>query len=152
LDLLDGHWRRYQGRMANLKLSPAIEALPWMPVAPGFDLKLVRGGDDDDTCVEVLRLQPGTVIPRHRHTGEVHAWHLTGQRKLLDTGEILGAGSYLYEPPGNVDSWMAVGDTPLVVFVTLRGAVEYLDDAGVVTHRASIAATTAKYRDLVSRA
>ena len=24
--------------------------LPWMPVSPGFELKLLRGGDDDDVC------------------------------------------------------------------------------------------------------
>ena len=125
--------------------------LPWLPISPGFDLKLVRGVTDDDseTRVLLLRVQPGTVIGRHRHTGEVHAFHISGQRKLLDTGEVLGPGTYLYEPPGNIDSWMAVGDEPLVVFLTLSGRIDYLDDAGTVIKQSTAATTRARYRALL---
>ena len=117
--------------MPNPTLSPEIDSLPWQPVRPGFSVKLLRGGGDDDTRVQLLRLEPGTVIPRHRHTGEVHAWNLAGSRKLLETGEVIGPGGYVYEPPGNLDSWMAVGDEPLVVFVTVRGATEYVGADGL---------------------
>lgn len=120
--------------------------LPWAPVAPGFDLKVLHGQYDDDTRALVLRLQPGTVIRRHRHTGEVHAFNLQGSRKLLDTGEIIGPGGYVYEPPGNEDSWMAVGDEPLVVFVTVREVIEELDDDGQVTARMSTASVADHYR------
>jgi quercetin dioxygenase-like cupin family protein len=138
--------------MTTFALSPAIESLPWLPVSPGFDLKLVRGGTDDDTRALILRLQPGTVVARHRHTGEIHALHLAGQRKLLDTGEIIGPGGYVYEPTGNIDSWMAVGDEPLVIFLTARGAIEYLDDRGQVARRSTTAQLTATYRELAARA
>jgi quercetin dioxygenase-like cupin family protein len=117
--------------MPHPTLSPEIESLPWQPVRPGFSVKLLRGGDDDDTRVQLLRLEPGTVIPRHRHTGEVHAWNLAGSRTLLETGELVGPGGYVYEPPGNIDSWMAVGDEPLIVFVTVRGAIEYVGDDAI---------------------
>ncbi len=129
-----------------------LDTIPWMQVTPGFEMKLVRGETDDDTETRalLLRLQPGTIVARHRHTGEVHAYHLAGQRKLLDTGAIVGAGSYVYEPPGNVDSWMAVGDEPLLAFVTLSGAVEYLDDAGHVVTRATAATARARHRALVA--
>ena len=33
-----------------------------------------------------LRLEPGTVVPLHRHHGEVHGYNLAGERKLLPTG------------------------------------------------------------------
>jgi 2,4'-dihydroxyacetophenone dioxygenase len=45
---------------------------------------------------------------------EVHALNLAGTRKLLDTGEVVGPGGYVYEPAGNVDSWMAIGDRRFV--------------------------------------
>jgi 2,4'-dihydroxyacetophenone dioxygenase len=139
--------------MKNFTLSDAIEDLPWLAIAPGFDLKVVRGGDsDDDTRVLVLRVQPGTVVARHRHTGEIHALQLAGQRKLLDTGEVIGPGGYVYEPPGNEDSWMAVGEEPLVVFLTARGAIEYLGERGEVTARSTTTTVTAKWRQLVARA
>lgn len=86
--------------------------LPWQPISPGFSLKVVRGGGDDDTRVLLLRVEPGTVIGRHRHGGEVHALQLAGQRELLDTGEVVGPGGYVYEPPGNVDSWRRSATSP----------------------------------------
>lgn len=132
-------------RTAAVPSLPA-EELPWFPVAPGFDLKVLHGGADDDTRALLLRLAPGTVVGRHRHEGEVHAWHLSGARELLDTGEVLGAGTYLHEPPGNVDSWRAVGDRPLVAFVTVRGAIASLDGQGRVTARDTTASLTEAYR------
>ena len=38
----------------------------------------------------------------------------------------------MYEPTGNVDSWMAVGDEPVVVHIISYGAMEYLDEKGEV--------------------
>src|SRR5512135_3164172 len=121
--------------MSNpFSLSPAIDALPWQPISRGFSLKVVKGGLDEDTRVLVLRLEPGTVIARHRHTGEIHALNLVGSRKILETGEVIGPGGYVYEPPGNIDSWMAIVDEPVIVFLTARGAIEYLGDDGNVTN------------------
>ena len=132
--------------MTDLSCSPATDALPWQLVAPGFHRKLLHGGDDRDTRVQLLRLEPGTVVARHRHAGEVHAINLTGWRKLLDTGELVGPGGYVYEPPGNVDSWMAIGDSPVIVFVTVRGALDFLDDNDAVISRTTTGAATESYR------
>jgi hypothetical protein len=52
----------------------------------------------------------------------------------------------VYEPAGNVDSWMAVGDEPCVVFVVAHGAVEYLDDEGRVLRRSTTGTTGDAYR------
>lgn len=120
--------------LAAGSLLDGAAALPWSPISPGFDLKLLHGTRDDDTRALLLRLAPGTVIPRHRHEGEAHALNLAGQRQL-DTGELIGPGGYVYEPAGNVDSWRAVGEETVIVFVTVRGALEYLDEAGEVISR-----------------
>lgn len=126
---------------------PVLEtSLPWQPISNGFSLKALRATSDREARVLLLRLEPGTVIPRHRHSGEVHAYNLAGRRKLLETGEIVGPGGYVYEPAGNVDSWMAVGDETLVVLVVVRGAVEYLDDAGQVLSRSTTGSTGEAYR------
>ncbi len=137
--------------MTHPTFSPAIDALPWQPLRPGFSVKLLRGGGDDDTRVQLLRLEPGTVIPRHRHTGEVHAWNLAGSRKLLETGEVIGPGGYVYEPPGNLDSWMAIGEEPLIVLVTVRGSIQYVDDAGApLADRTTTSSVTASWSRFVA--
>ena len=127
-------------------MSPAIEALPWQPISPGFSLKVIRGStDDDDTRVLLLKLEPGTVIERHRHSGEIHALNIAGTRQL-DSGELVGPGGYVYEPPGNVDSWRAIGDVPVIVFLTARGIIEYVDEHGEVLRRTSTRSVTDGYR------
>ena len=120
--------------------------LPWIPVREGLSFKPVRFFSDDRGWMLLLRVEPGTVIARHRHTGDVHAYHLEGQRMLIDTGGVLGPGSYLYEPSGNVDSWKAVGDQPLIAYITVNGAVEYLDDRDQVTSRATCNGQIERYR------
>lgn len=112
----------------------ADDAVPWVPLSPGKSFKPLRFLREDRGFVELLRLEPGETIPLHRHTGETHAFNLEGSRALC-TGETIGPGGYVYEPPGNTDSWRVVGDAPLVVLVVVLGAVEYLGPDGAVTHR-----------------
>jgi quercetin dioxygenase-like cupin family protein len=135
----------------TFSLSPAIDALPWQPIRPGFSLKVIKPGADDETAVLLLRLEPGTVIARHRHTGEIHALNLAGSREILDTGEVIGPGGYVYEPPGNVDSWRAIGDTPVIVFLTRSGAIEYLDERGGVKSSTTSRDVSEGYRAFASR-
>jgi hypothetical protein len=109
--------------------TPGIE---WIFLRQGVSFRPVRFGLDGWTLQ--LRVEPGTTITRHRHTVEVHAINISGRRELIETGEIVGPGTYVYEPPGNVDSWRCVGDEPCVVHISLTGRVEYLDDDGNVIH------------------
>ena len=108
------------------------QSIPWIPLGPGESFKPLRFGRD--RRVLLLRVEPGTVIPRHRHLGEVHAFNVAGSRHL-DTGEIVGPGAYVYEPAGNVDSWTAVGDEPVIVHITSFGAMEYLGEGDEVLRR-----------------
>ena len=81
----------------------------------------------------------------HRHTGDVHAYNLKGQRRLC-SGEIVGHGDYVHESGGNIDWWEAVGDEPLIVFVVVMGSVEYIDHTGEVKRRITTADRIDDYR------
>jgi 2,4'-dihydroxyacetophenone dioxygenase len=111
--------------------------IPWIPLGPGESFKPLRFLANDRGRVLLLRMEPGTLAPRHRHLGEVHAFNLSGSRKLIESGEIVGPGGYVYEPAGNVDSWMAVGDEPVIVHITSFGPMEYLDEHDQVLRRDS---------------
>jgi 2,4'-dihydroxyacetophenone dioxygenase len=110
-------------------------SIPWIPLGPGESFKPLRFLSNDRGRVLLLRLDPGTIVPRHRHLGEVHGFNIAGSRKLIESGEIAGPGAYVYEPAGNVDSWMAVGDEPVIVHITSFGAMEYLGDDDQVLRR-----------------
>jgi 2,4'-dihydroxyacetophenone dioxygenase len=127
-------------------------SLPWQPISPGFSQKLLRGGGDADARVVLLRLEPGVIVPLHRHEGDVHAFNLAGSRTLLETGETVGPGGYVYEPPGNVDSWMSVGEEPTVVLVVVRGAMETLGEDGNVVERTTTRSATEGYREFLRSA
>lgn len=99
----------------------------------------------------LLRLEPGTIIPRHRHTGEVHAFNIAGSRQILTTAELVRAGNYLYEPVGNIDAWQAVGDDVCIVHIEANGRVEYLDDDDNVVRYTSAATARADYLEWCSR-
>ncbi len=122
----------------------AKDAAPWIPLSEGKSFKPLRFLSGDRGFVELLRLDPGTEIPLHRHTGEVHALNLEGSRQLC-TGELIGPGDYVYEPAGNTDTWKAVGDVPLVVMVIVMGSVEYLGRNNTVTARYSAETLKATY-------
>ncbi|HVR40042.1 MAG TPA: 2,4'-dihydroxyacetophenone dioxygenase family protein [Thermoanaerobaculia bacterium] len=129
-----------------MKLTIDSEALPWGPAKDGISAKPLHFFPNDRGWDLLLRVEPGTVVKRHRHTGEVHAFNLSGSRKLIETGEVVGPGGYVYEPAGNVDSWMAVGDEPAIVHVVVKGAVEYLDQNDNVIERVNATSAAARYR------
>lgn len=111
------------------------ESIPWIPLGPGESFKPLHFFPKDRGRILLLRLDPGTIVPRHRHDGEVYAFNLTGSRKLIESGEVIGPGGYVYEPAGNVDSWTAVGSEPVVVHIAAYGAMEYLGERDEVLQR-----------------
>ena len=122
------------------------DSIPWVPIGEGKSFKPLRFFNDNRAFTELLRIEPGTVIPLHRHTGEIHAFNLEGTRELC-TGEIIRPGDYVYEPAGNVDTWKAIGDVACVIFVTVGGAVEFLADDNSVVRSVSGRELQDLYRD-----
>jgi hypothetical protein len=127
---------------------PPIDSgrIPWVPLSPGLSFKPLRFFRKDRGYLLLLRVEPGTLIPRHRHTGEVHAFNLSGQRLLIESNQLVGPGGYVHEPAGNVDSWQAVGDQPAIVHVTVHGPIDYLGADGQVVRRVSSGAQEQAYR------
>jgi len=141
MDLIDRTTRTYPDTMKN-QSALDTETVPWIPLGPGQSFKPLRFFARGRALL--LKLDPGTVVPRHRHLGEVHGYTVRGFRKL-DTGEVIGPGGYVYEPPGNVDSWMAIGEEPVIVHILSFGAMEYLADDDTVVRRDSPATLRETY-------
>jgi quercetin dioxygenase-like cupin family protein len=125
--------------------------LDWIPLSPGIAFKPIAFLPGDSGYQLLLRVEPGTAVPRHRHTGDVHAFVLTGERRIAGCPEAIRAGTYVYEPVGNIDTWEAVGDEPCVVHIEANGRVEYLDDADHVVRHTDAATARAAYLDWCTR-
>lgn len=110
----------------------STDDMDWVPAGPGVSFKPLRFFPGNAGWAQVLLLEPGTLIPRHRHTGEVHAFNLSGYRLLIEANKKVGPGTYVHESAGDVDSWQAVGEEPCLLYVEVHGAVEYLRPDGAV--------------------
>ena len=97
--------------------------LDWIPLREGVAFKPITFFPDDAGLQLLLKVDPGTLIPRHRHTGEIHGFNLSGTRLLIDTGQVIGPGVYVHEPVGNVDTWKAIGDEPCVIHIEVHGRI-----------------------------
>ena len=120
--------------MRTVTPDPALpvgtDAMPWIATGPGKSFRPLRFAADGWS--EVMRLEPGSAVALHRHTGEVHAFTISGTREILGTGELIGPGGYVYEPPGTIDGWGTIDDEPCVIHIKVTGTIEYLDDNGLV--------------------
>src|ERR1035437_7779348 len=123
LDLLYGTDGRNMRHLISEPARPLdTDGMPWIATGPGQSFRPLRFGTDGWS--ELMRLEPGSGVPLHRHTGEVHAFNLSGTREILGTGELVGAGNYVYEPAGTIDGWAAVGDEPCIVHIQRDGGGE----------------------------
>ena len=120
--------------MRHLTFEPArpidTDRMPWIPTGPGKSFRPLRVAEDGWS--ELMRLEPGSAVAVHRHTGEVHAFNLAGTREIFGTGERVGPGNYVYEPAGTIDGWAAIGVEPCVVHIKVTGTIEYLGENGQV--------------------
>ncbi len=119
------------------------DGTPWIATGPGKSFRPLRFAADGWS--ELMRLEPGSAVALHRHTGEVHAFNIRGTREILGSGELVGPGGYVYEPAGTVDGWGAVGDEPCVIHIKVAGTIEYLDDNGQVIESANAETQRAVY-------
>jgi hypothetical protein len=139
--------------MQQLTTDPALpldtDTMPWIPTGSGSSFRPLCFAADGWS--ELMRLEPGSVVTLHRHTGDLHAFNVTGTREILGTGELVGPGNYVYEPAGTVDTWGATSDGPCVIHLKVTGVIEYLGPDGRVTKSVSAATQRAIYLEWCQR-
>ena len=117
--------------------------LPFVPYQEGVLFQLVQVDTDTGLWVIRVRFEPGVTIQKHRHTGEVFAFTLSGSWRYLEYPDINTAGSYLHEPSGSIhtlhvpatnkeitDVWFAIHGANLNLGAA--GNVESVLDAATV--------------------
>jgi quercetin dioxygenase-like cupin family protein len=114
----------------------AVGAIPddervWVPQAPGvwfrpLLLNTVSGG-----WCNLLRVRTSGVLSRHRHPMAVVGYVIKGRWRYLEHDWIAEAGSFVYEPPGEVHTLVVPDDCPeMITFFNINGAMIYLDEHG----------------------
>lgn len=104
---------------------PADE-VPWAQIWEGIELKLLRVGGKSGTYTVMSRFAPGTVLPKHRHFGEVHAYTLKGRWRYKEYDWEATAGDYIYEEPNSIHTLEVPADASEpaeIVFIIEKGMV-----------------------------
>lgn len=117
-----------------LSLHRAEDELPFVPYQEGVVFQLLQVNIEGGLWVIRVRFEPGVTIQRHRHTGEVFAFTVSGSWRYLEYPDINSAGSYLYEPAGAIHTLHVPATNKEVtdVWFAIRGANLDLDAAGNV--------------------
>lgn len=111
-------------------LHRAEQDLPFVDYQEGMTFQLLQVNIESGLWVVRVRGQPGVQLPRHRHTGEVIAFTVSGSWRYLEYPEVNTAGSYLFEPPGAIHTLHVLANNTEVtdIFFAIRGANLDLDD------------------------
>lgn len=111
-------------------LAIAAELLPWVPNGQGLSFKPLHFSPSTGMWVNLIRVAPGGHISRHLHTGgSVHGYVLKGSWRYLEHDWVAEAGSYVWEPPGDVHTLEVRGDEEMITLFFVHGVIQYLDQS-----------------------
>ncbi len=107
--------------------------IPWVE-AGDLELKVVQVKIEEGLWVVRNRFKPGAAVQKHKHTGPVYAFTLSGAWKYAESEYTNRAGSFLYEPAGSVHTLVVPADNtePTDVWFSIYGSNLNLDEDGNV--------------------
>jgi len=112
--------------------------VPWVPLTNGVEFKPLRFDFTTGVWINVLRIEPGAVLSRHRHNGgPVLAYCLEGSWHYLEREWVARAGTFVYEPPGDIHTLEAGPEGMTTLFVT-DGVLQYFDEDGGIDHEDNV--------------
>ena len=117
------------------------DEIPWVDTGSGVEIKLVQANIDLGLWIVRNRFAPGTVVQKHKHTGQVFGYTLTGAWKYAEYPYVNRAGSFLFEPAGSEHTLTVLDDNTELTDVWFQiyganlnldadGNVESITDAG----------------------
>ena len=116
------------------------DELPWADIGEGSKLKVLQVKETEGLWIVQNIFHKGYEVQKHRHTGPVWGYTVSGAWKYKEYDYVNRAGSFLYEPAGSVHTLQCIEDDTLVWFhmyganlnLDADGNVESVVDAAVV--------------------
>lgn len=120
-----------------VEIASSHDEREWVPAAaPGVWMRPLLFDTVRGAWVNVTRLSTHGFISRHAHPSPVHGLVLSGQWHYAERDWVASAGSYVFEPPGDVHTLMAEGPSETVFWIT--GTLIELDEHGATTGYADV--------------
>ena len=108
--------------------------IPWVDTGSGVEIKLVQADIELGLWIVRNRFAPGAAVQKHKHTGQVFGYTLSGAWKYAEYPYVNRAGSFLFEPAGSEHTLTVLEDNiePTDVWFQIYGANLNLDADGNV--------------------
>lgn len=107
------------------------DELPFVDVGDGSLLKVIQVRAAEGLWIVENIFQAGYQVQRHKHTGPVYAYTISGAWRYREYNYVNRAGSFLYEPAGSIHTLQVLEDDTHVWF-QIYGANLNLDAVGNV--------------------
>jgi 2,4'-dihydroxyacetophenone dioxygenase len=114
----------------------ALAAMPtddrlWVPQAPNVWFRPLLFNTVGGQWCNLLKVTASGIVSRHRHPGAVVGYVLEGKWHYDEHEWVAEAGSFVYEPPGEIHTLRVPEDCQhMVTFFNILGAMIYVDDDG----------------------
>lgn len=109
-------------------LKGGVEDVKWRPVAPGLAQSVIEAQGYRSGVLRLLKIDPGTRMPRHTHKGEEVTLILRGAYE--DEVGAFGVGDLADLDGDQTHSPMAVGDEPCICLIATSAPLAFKTIAG----------------------
>lgn len=111
----------------------------WVPLSPGRWSRPLCLNVSQGSWTHLTRVKGGGLLSRHRHPAAVHGFVLKGSWRYLEHDWVARAGSYVFEPPGEIHTLVVDADCDeMITLFHNVGAVIYCDVDGNTTGHADV--------------
>src|SRR5262245_41941075 len=97
---IDATVRAYQ--RPDLMIPADEEASPWVPCVPHVWIRHLMFDVRTNSFTNVLRVDTGGGLGRHRHRGPVFGYVLRGSWRYAEYDWVARPGGYVHESPGTI--------------------------------------------------
>ena len=99
---------------------------PWVPFVPHVYIKHLTFDIRSSSAANVLWVQAGGTLGRHRHRGPVSGYVLEGSWRYLEYDWVAQPGDFVRESPGRTHTLYS--EHGMQTFFWLNGPLDFLDD------------------------
>ena len=105
----------------------------WVPQTDTVSFRPLCFSVSSGYYVNLLRVKGAGVLSRHKHPGPVHGHVLKGKWRYLEHDWVATAGSYVFEPPGEIHTLVVPeGVEEMITLFHVTGSLLYCDPEGKV--------------------
>ena len=120
--------------------------MPWVPQGDRVWFKPLRFDLANGRWVNLLKVTGGGRVNRHRHSGgQVLGYCIQGSWHYLEREWVARPGTFVYEPPGDIQTLVVDPQEDMLTLFLLEGVVQDLDDDDNVIYQDDVFTKLERY-------